>query len=74
MADVKCLSCNGLLFKKNFLDDKGNWAMDPHYRLSLTQEAGETYFKYPHCSAKNIVINSTSPTGLTAIKIVRAEK
>ncbi len=74
MKDVKCLSCRGLLFKANPLDDKGNWAMDPKFKLSLTQEANEAYFKCPHCGAKNVVIDSASPSGLPQIKIVRVKK
>jgi predicted RNA-binding Zn-ribbon protein involved in translation (DUF1610 family) len=72
--DVKCLSCNGLLFKKNALDDKGNWAMDPTYKLDLQHDKEESFFKCPHCGAKNIVIDSKSPTGLPALQIIRAVK
>uniref|UniRef100_A0A6H1ZQY5 Uncharacterized protein n=1 Tax=viral metagenome TaxID=1070528 RepID=A0A6H1ZQY5_9ZZZZ len=74
MEDVKCLSCNGVLFKKNALDNKGNWAMDPQHSLDLIEETDSTYFKCPHCSIKNIVVDSISPTGLGQLKIVRVEK
>ncbi len=74
MKDVKCLSCNGVLFKKTDLDNKGNWAMDPQHSLELSHDENDSYFKCPHCGAKNIVVDSMSPTGLSQLRIVRAKK
>ncbi|MFH0958197.1 MAG: hypothetical protein V1897_05780 [Pseudomonadota bacterium] len=74
MEDVKCLSCNGVLFKKTALDGKGNWAMESQHGTKLTHEGNDSYFKCPHCGTKNIIEDSTSPTGLGQFKIVRTEK
>lgn len=74
MIDIKCLSCGKILFKATVLDDQGNLAMDPKHKLSLTQKDGETYFKCPHCDIKNIVVETTSSSGLLKLKIVNAKK
>ena len=71
MKDVTCNSCNGVLFKANLLDDKGHWAMDPKQKLDLIQEGNEMYFKCPHCGFKNTAIESTSPSGVPQIRLMK---
>jgi len=72
--DVNCLDCDGLLFKKVPLDNKGNWAIEVETPAMLEQDERDSFFLCPHCSAKNVVVDGESPTGLPGIRIVRARK
>lgn len=57
--EEKCRSCGGTLFNKVLLDDEGHWAMDQETPLNLEHEEGDYFYKCPHCSAKNVVVDST---------------
>lgn len=72
--DVNCLDCGGLLFKKGPLDDKGNWAMDVEAPATLEQDERDSFFRCQHCSAKNVVVDTSSPTGLPAMRISHIKK
>ena len=72
--EVKCLDCNGVLFKKVSLDGKGNWAIDPATPIKLEHDESDSFFRCPHCSTKNVVIETTSPSGLMQLKIHRVKK
>jgi len=73
MIEIKCLQCKRTLFKTVPLDNKGNRAILAGSELPLSHENGLSFFECPHCSAKNIVKDTRSATGLPAIEIVSAE-
>ncbi len=72
--EERCLSCGEVLFQKTPLDEEGNWAMDFETELELEYDGNDSFYSCPHCSAKNVTILSTSPTGLSTLKIVRVKK
>ncbi|MBW2108284.1 MAG: hypothetical protein JRI36_06430 [Deltaproteobacteria bacterium] len=63
----RCLKCGRLVFKK--VDHKGNVAMETSIRLDLELEGGEVFFRCPHCSAKNVVVEATNRSGLPALRV-----
>lgn len=67
--EVKCLNCGGVMFKKVSLDEKGHLAMDANARLDLEHDGNDSFFRCPHCSAKNVVVDATSPQGLPQVRI-----
>lgn len=68
--EVKCLKCNGILFKMVLLDDKGHAAIDETTPAEFEHEENERFFRCKSCGAKNIVIGTKSPHGLQQSKIV----
>lgn len=69
MKAVNCLDCGNILFKIVTLDEKGNFAMDANSRLDLESDCEDEYFICPHCKAKNVVISTTSDSGIPALKL-----
>jgi len=67
--EQKCLKCGGMLFKKVFLDDKGHMAMDADTKIDLESDGVDSFFRCPHCYAKNVIVDATSPHGLSQIRI-----
>jgi Zn finger protein HypA/HybF involved in hydrogenase expression len=74
MGEIKCLNCNGILFKTVLLDEKGHQAMDVSTQLPLEHDETDSFFKCPHCSSKNVIIDVKSETGLPQFKISRVKK
>jgi DNA-directed RNA polymerase subunit RPC12/RpoP len=72
--DVNCLNCGELLFKKTPLDDKGNWAIDLETYIPLKQDEHDRFYRCQHCSAKNVVVDTATSTGLYAMKISHTKK
>lgn len=72
--EQNCLKCGDVLFKKVLLDDKGHTAMDVNTPLDLQGEDGDQFFECPHCSAKNIVVEGTSSSGLPQLRVFRIGK
>ena len=72
--DQNCLKCGDVLFKKVLLDDQGNAAMDVNTPLDLEWESGDQFFRCPHCSAKNVVVGATSPSGLPAFRVSQVKE
>jgi hypothetical protein len=64
-----CLACGSDMFETVLLDEHGHIAMDKSFPLSLESDEIDDYFKYPSCTAKNVVHHSTSPHGLPQIRI-----
>lgn len=71
--EEKCLKCGGVLFEKVPLDDKGHMAMNADAPLELESDGVDNFFKCPHCSAKNVVVESSSPHGLPQLRISRVK-
>ena len=57
--EVKCLNCGGVLFHKVPLDDEGNWAIDTETAIPIEDDETDSFYRCPHCSAKNVVIDLT---------------
>jgi len=73
-VDVSCLGCGGVLFKKGPLDDRGHWARQVASGSQLEPDGTDTYYKCPHCGAKNIVVSETSPHGVPQLRISHVKK
>lgn len=71
--EVKCLRCGNTLFKKIALDDRGHWAIDSDTPMKLEHDESDSFFRCRHCSAKNVVIETTSPNGLPQLTIHRVK-
>ena len=67
--EEKCLKCGGVLFEKVYLDDKGHTAMNSNSKVRLESDGTDQFFRCPHCSAKNVVVQSTSPHGLPQLRV-----
>ena len=72
--DVNCLDCGSLLFKEVPLDDKGNWAIDVKTPAALGYDKRDMYYRCQHCSVKNVVVDTTSITGLPVLRISHIKK
>lgn len=72
--EVKCLNCGGVLFETVPLDEKGHMAVDVNTRLALEYEGNDSFYRCPHCSAKNVVVEATSPHGLPQLRISHIKK
>jgi len=67
--EEKCRKCGKTLFKKVLLDEQGHTAIDESTPISLESDDKESFFKCPHCLAKNIVVSSTSQYGVPQLRI-----
>jgi DNA-directed RNA polymerase subunit RPC12/RpoP len=67
--EEKCLNCGGTLFEKVLLDDKGHLAMSADSALELETDGVDHFYRCPSCSAKNVVIDSESRSGLLELRI-----
>lgn len=61
-------------FQKGLFDDKGHTAMDVNTRLDLEWVEGDQFFRCPHCSAKNVVVDTTGPNALPGLRIVHIKE
>ena len=57
-----------VLFKKVVLDDKGHMAMDVNTPLGLDSDGVDSFFGFPNCGVKNVIINVTSRHGVPGFK------
>ena len=71
---VNCLGCGGLLFNEVPLDDKGNWAIDVETPVTLSYDERDMFYRCQHCSVKNVVMHTTSVTGLPVLRISHTKK
>ncbi len=69
--EQKCLKCEGVLFKKVLLDERGHTAMDTETQLDIENDGVDHFFRCPHCDAKNVLTYVRSEHGLLQEKIVR---
>ena len=69
--EQKCLKCEGVLFPKVLLDERGHTAMDAEAPLDIESDGVDSFYRCPHCGAKNVVAEYTSEYGLPQHKIVR---
>jgi hypothetical protein len=67
--EQKCLNCGMVLFKKVRLDEHGHMAMNESTPLDLESDGTDQFFRCSHCSAKNVVVSSTSPHGVPQLRI-----
>ena len=68
MKAVNCLGCGDILYNLVPLDEKGHSAMDANTRLDLESDGEDQYLLCPHCKVKNVVISTTSISGLLEIR------
>jgi hypothetical protein len=68
-----CRRCQGEVFEKIPLDDKGNIAIEAGSKVRFESEGDKKYFVCPHCGAKNILSAFTSKDGAPQMRIIRAE-
>ena len=59
-----CLNCGEILFDKVRLDDV-HWAMSSSTHRELESNGTDSFFRCPHCNAKNVVIISTNERGVS---------
>ena len=67
MTSTTCRNCEGVLCENEEIE-----RLDSSNMPSWLQYDGTKYFiRCPQCSAKNIVIRSTDPTGMIVLTITR---
>lgn len=65
----RCLACGKLLFGGPLFHKNGFGTVELDDRLDLDYDNGACFFRCPHCSAKNVVIEAVTPLGLPGLRI-----
>jgi DNA-directed RNA polymerase subunit RPC12/RpoP len=67
-----CRQCGGMLFHTVDIDGTGHRTLDPRTPLPLETDGGDSFYRCPHCGAKNVIIEKRE-AGLRHIRIVRVK-
>ena len=67
--EQKCFKCGGVLFKKVILDEGGKIGMDTETKVDLEFDGVDSFFRCPHCYAKNVIVDVTRADSPPQIRI-----
>lgn len=73
MINQLCLACKKVLFKKGLLDARGHVGKDPDSGVQLESDGNDSFYRCPHCGAKNVVVRSNSAHGLPQLKFTHVK-
>jgi len=69
MSSVSCEACGAVMFDTAVLDDKGHSAVEESTPIDFRSDDNGDYVECPACGAKNVVVFSTSQTGLPVFRV-----
>ena len=72
--DVNCLGCGGFLFKKDSADEEVTWRIDLSTLPELGDDGTDRFVRCPHCSAKNVLIETIGSTNTPVYDVSHIKK
>ena len=67
---IVCLNCSEVLFEMEPNRSRADKKTGPPRRCELEEEGDKTFCRCPRCKAKNIVIETRSPSGFPQLMVV----
>jgi hypothetical protein len=70
VGTIVCLNCSEVLFEMEPKRSPLGKRTHPLRRCELEEEGDKTFYRCPRCRAKNIVIETRSPSGFPQLTVV----